>query len=255
MTDFYLITGAQCRMARSLLKWSSQRLANEANVGRNTISTFEDDTPIRESIILDIQSVFDAYGVECHPDGSVKPRTDGVKDFRGMGGCDRFFANIEKMLGEKKTNLVCRIGSQAMLTRVTGRDGLNNFDRLQRMSELTHVRCLLSDQQIYLPATPLFDVRVFPENRPSIISSEFTYGEEAAFAAEQDPRFHSRHMVYMVIEYSNMAKKTFNYFERDWQAAAPYATITYKKATTARLDCLTPALRNSADRPRQQACS
>ena len=55
MADFYLMTGAQCRMARSLLKWSRETLAKEANVSRNTICTFEDDAPVRESIVLDIR--------------------------------------------------------------------------------------------------------------------------------------------------------------------------------------------------------
>ena len=186
MSDVYLITGAQSRMARSLLKWSREKLAEEANVARGTIRIFEDDQPIRESIVLDIQSVFDANGVECCPDGSVRPRSDNIKDFRGLGGCDRFFANIEKMVKERNTGVVCRIGSQKMLTRVTGRNGLTNFDRLESLSKIVSVRCLLSDQRIYLPGSSSFEVRVYPENRPSIISSEFAYGEEATFAVDQD---------------------------------------------------------------------
>jgi len=84
MTDLYLMTGAQSRMARSLLKWSRERLADEANVFRGTIRIFEDDQPIRESNILDIHSAFEANGVECNPDGSVRPRSDSIKDFRGL---------------------------------------------------------------------------------------------------------------------------------------------------------------------------
>lgn len=252
MADFYLMTGAQCRMARSLLKWSREKLAEKASVSRNTICTFEDDAPIRESNVLDIQSAFDAHGVECNPDGSVKPRSDGVKDFRGTGGCDRFFANIEKMLKEKNTGVVCRIGSQEMMTKVTGQHGLTNFDRLERLSKVTSVRCLLSDQKIYLPKTPSFEVRVFPENRSSIIASDFAYGDEGAFAAEQDFHFKFRHPLYIVIEYSNLAKKMFGYFERDWQEAKPYATTTYKKAISSQGRRL--PLPDDYNEPRIQAC-
>jgi len=252
MTDFYLMTGAQSRMARSLLKWSREKLAEEANVARGTIRIFEDDQPIRESIILDIQSVFDANGVECNPDGSVKPRTDGVKDFRGLSGCDRFFANIEKMLGENDTGVVCRIGCQEMLTRVTGRNGMTNFDRLESLSKITRVRCMLSDQRIYLPGKPSFEVRVFPENRPSIISCEFAYGSEATFAVEQDTRFNFRHPVYMVIEYANLAKKMFGYFERDWPEAKPYLPTPSSKSTQKSDRQI--AMMNDYEEPRRQAC-
>lgn len=222
MSDVYLITGAQSRMARSLLKWSREKLAKEANVSRGTIRIFEDDQPIRESIVLDIYSVFDAHGVECCPDGSVRPRSDNIKDFRGLGGCDRFFANIEKLAKKTNTGVVCRIGSQKMLTRVTGRNGMTNFDRLENLSKVAHVRCLLSDQKIYLPGTPSFEVRVYPEIRPSIIASEFAYGEEATFAVDQDDRYNFCHPAYMVLEYPSLAKRMIQYFEEHWQDSMPY---------------------------------
>ena len=74
MADFYLMTGAQCRMARSLLKWSREKLADEASIARGTIRIFEDDTPIRESIIIDIQGVFDAHGVEEESPSSTETK-------------------------------------------------------------------------------------------------------------------------------------------------------------------------------------
>jgi DNA-binding XRE family transcriptional regulator len=192
MTDTYLMTGAQSRMARSLLKWSRETLAKEANVSRGTIRIFEDDQPIRDSIVLDIQSVFEAHGVECAPDGGVRPREDGIKDFRGYGGCDRFFANIAKMLEGKNTGIVCSIASQNMLSKSTGRNGRSNFERLQELSKVTSVRCLLEDKNIYLPGTPSFEVRVYPEVPTSLNPSEFAYGEEVTFAIEQDTRLHFR---------------------------------------------------------------
>ncbi len=229
MADFYLMTGAQCRMARSLLKWSREKLAEEANVARGTIRIFEDDTPVRESIVMDIQGVFDAHGVECNLDGSVKPRSDNIKDFRGVGGCDRFFANIEKMHKEKNTGLVCRIGRQEMLSKATGRNGLTNFERLENLSKTISVRCLLADPKIYLPGKPSFEVRIHPEARSSVISSEFAYGEEVTFAIEQDPRLSFCHPAYIVIEHPNLAKKVFDTFEKHWPEAQPYTTTTYKK--------------------------
>lgn len=229
MADLYLMTGVQCRMARSLLDWSREKLADEASVARGTIRIFESDTPIRESIIMDIQSVFDANGVECLPDGSVKPRSDNIKDFRGVGGCDRFFANIEKMLQDKNTGLICRIGRQEMLSKATGRDGLSNFERLENLSKTVLVRCLLADPKIYMPGKPSFEVRIYPENRASVISSEFAYGSEVTFAVEQDPRLSFCHPAYLVVEYPNLAKTVFASFESHWPEAKPYATTTFKK--------------------------
>lgn len=229
MTDMYLITGAQSRMARSLLKWSSEKLAKEANISRGTICAFEDDSAIRESIILDIQSVFDANGVECLPDGSVRPRTDGVKDFRGLGSCDRFFANIRKVLEEKPTEVVCVIANQNMLTKSTGRNGINNFDRLQELSKIATVKCLLEDSRIYLPGTPAFEVRVNQIPPSSTLLSQFSYGEEFSFALEHDPRFNFRQPVYGILESPYHARKSIEHFYERWPEALPYATPLSKK--------------------------
>jgi len=250
MSEVYLITGAQSRMARSLLKWSRERLAHEANVSRGTIRIFEDDQPIRESIVLDIHSVFDANGVECCPDGSVRPRSDNIKDFRGLGGCDRFFANIEKIVKEENTGVICRIGSQKMMTRVTGRNGITNFDRLESLSKVAPVRCLLSDQKIYLPGTPSFEVRVYPENRPTIITSEFAYGGEATFAVDQDDRFNFCHPAYMVLVYPGLAKKLLEYFERHWLEATSY--LPSKKGAS-NFSHRAPVAADF-DEPKRQAC-
>ncbi len=229
MADMYLMTGAQSRMARSLLKWSREYLAKEANVSRNTICAFEDDTAIREAIILDIQSVFDAHGVECLPDGSVRPRTDGIKDFRGLGSCDRFFANIKKMLAEKPTDVICMIANQNMLTKSTGRNHLCNFERLQELSKIAKVKCLLEDKRIYLPGTPLFEVRINQEVPSSLFLSQFGYAEELSFAFEQDPRFNFRHPVYGILESPYHAKKVFEHFAERWLEAQPYVTPLSKK--------------------------
>ena len=179
MADMYLMTGAQSRMARSLLKWSREYLAIEANVSRNTICAFEDDTAIREAIILDIQSVFDAHGVECLPDGSVRPRTDGIKDFRGLGSCDRFFANIQKMLAEKPTDVICMIANQNMLTKSTGRNHLCNFERLQELSKIAKVKCLLEDKRIYSSlAHPYLKSGLIRNPYSEPVLSQFGYAEE-----------------------------------------------------------------------------
>ena len=224
MTDIYLMTGSQSRMARSLLKWSREKLAEEANVSRGTICAFEDDSAIRESIILDIQSVFDAHGVEFLADGSVRPRSDGVKDFRGLGSCDRFFANINKVLAEKPSEIICMIASQNMLTKPTGRNGLNNFERLQELSKAATVKCLLEDKHMYLPGTPSFEVKVNQEAPFSPFLSQFGYGEELSFAFEQDPRFNFRHPVYGILESPYHAKKVSEHFHERWSDAQPYAT-------------------------------
>lgn len=251
MMNTYLMTGAQSRMARSLLKWSREDLAKEANASYGTICSFENDTAIRESIVQDIQSVFDANGVECLPDGSVRPRMDGVKDFRGMGGCDRFFANIKKVVKEYPTGLACLIASQNLLTKPTGK-GQTNFERLEALSKEVPVKCLLRDSKIYLPSTPSFEVRVFPEKLLNMFSSLFVYGQEITMAAEQDPHFKLRHPVYMVIESPHYAKKEFAYFDERWSAAKPYAPAAPQIAVPKFDSRMTPA--EVINEPRQQVC-
>jgi hypothetical protein len=62
-----VITGAQIRAARALLKWSAEEAGKHAKVGRRTIERLEqnDGYPATRAITIDsIQRAFEAAGVE-----------------------------------------------------------------------------------------------------------------------------------------------------------------------------------------------
>ena len=59
-----MITSAQCRAARALLKWSQEELAERSGIGVATIRTFETDTSSPYSRTLEtIKATFEASGV------------------------------------------------------------------------------------------------------------------------------------------------------------------------------------------------
>jgi transcriptional regulator with XRE-family HTH domain len=62
-----MITGAQIRAARALLKWTAQELSLAAGVGIQTIKRFEavdSIPPSRSSTLMDVQSALEAAGIE-----------------------------------------------------------------------------------------------------------------------------------------------------------------------------------------------
>ena len=60
-----MMTAAQCRAARALLKWSQRELAERSGVGVTTIRTFETDvTAPYESTIEILHDTFEAAGIE-----------------------------------------------------------------------------------------------------------------------------------------------------------------------------------------------
>ena len=70
-----MITSAQCRAARALLKWSQEELAKRSGVGVATIRTFETDasSPYRRTLNT-VQQTFEDAGIEFLSEGrSPKP--------------------------------------------------------------------------------------------------------------------------------------------------------------------------------------
>jgi transcriptional regulator with XRE-family HTH domain len=62
-----MLTGAQIRGARGILRWSAKELADRAGVGVQTIIRFEAVDlmpPSRSSTLLDVRSALEAAGIE-----------------------------------------------------------------------------------------------------------------------------------------------------------------------------------------------
>ena len=59
-----MITAAQCRAARTLLKWNQQELADRSEVGANTIKKFETEAVSpRKSTLKALKATFEEAGV------------------------------------------------------------------------------------------------------------------------------------------------------------------------------------------------
>lgn len=57
------LTALQCRLARTVLNWSQQRLADEAQVQQTTILQFERGSDARRATIDKLRSALEAAGV------------------------------------------------------------------------------------------------------------------------------------------------------------------------------------------------
>ena len=69
------LTSAQCRMARSAIRWTAQDLAKKAGVSRTTVARFElEQVEPNPATLTVMRQAFEAAGVEFRPDGSVRLR-------------------------------------------------------------------------------------------------------------------------------------------------------------------------------------
>jgi transcriptional regulator with XRE-family HTH domain len=62
-----MITGAQIRAARAILRWSAETLAKKAGIGIQTVKRMEavDDVPPgRATTLADVQHTLEAAGIE-----------------------------------------------------------------------------------------------------------------------------------------------------------------------------------------------
>lgn len=66
-------------MARAALKWSTQRLAEEASVGVNTINRFEDGRDARLSSVDKMKRTLEAAGIVFIDTGQLIDGGPGVR--------------------------------------------------------------------------------------------------------------------------------------------------------------------------------
>ena len=62
-----MITSGQIRSARAALRWTSERLADEAGLALRTIKNLEQADgvpPSRSSTLIEVQKAFEAAGIE-----------------------------------------------------------------------------------------------------------------------------------------------------------------------------------------------
>lgn len=69
----------QCRMARAALRWSTQKLAEMASVGVNTINRFEDGQDARLSSVDKMKRALESAGVVFLSDGQTIDGGPGVR--------------------------------------------------------------------------------------------------------------------------------------------------------------------------------
>ena len=68
-----LITPAQCRAGRAMLRWSIAELAHQARVSSKTINRFEtEEREISPRSLFQMVRALEDAGVEFRPDGSVR---------------------------------------------------------------------------------------------------------------------------------------------------------------------------------------
>ena len=81
-----MIEPRQIRAARALLNWSQDDLASASGIARSSIKNIENDiTTARKDTICDIQTAFEAAGIEFIPGSGVRLKNDVIEVVEGDG--------------------------------------------------------------------------------------------------------------------------------------------------------------------------
>jgi transcriptional regulator with XRE-family HTH domain len=174
------ITPEQCKAARALKGWLQEDLSKASDVSIGSIGKFEGGDPsTRESIVNDIYHAFLKCGVLFLDDNGVKLRNDFAYIYRTANCYDEFFADVMRAVKETKCGVFILVKSPNILTRECGGSGHTNLDRLNILSEITDVRCLLADFRLPSFMVPKFEVRNVPKYAVAP-SSYIVFGDKLA---------------------------------------------------------------------------
>ena len=70
MYHMHALTAAQCRMARSALRWTAQDLARKSGVSRTTVARFEvEQVEPNPATLIVLRQALEAAGIEFLPGG------------------------------------------------------------------------------------------------------------------------------------------------------------------------------------------
>ncbi len=159
-----MITARQCKAARMLLEWLQDDLAKASGVGVGTIGKFENGEPItRQSAIDEIYKTFSRCGIQFLEDDGVKFRSDLAYVYRTTSCYEEFFNDVVRDVKEHLCDVLVFIKSQDMLIRTTGDKNLSNLDRLNLLSAITDVRCIVADVRLPSFVAPKFEIRTVPK--------------------------------------------------------------------------------------------
>lgn len=214
MTQF-LLSPAQCRMARALLNWTQPELAERCNLAPMTISKFEkEDAKNRPEArtLKKITTIFEMAGISFTPNGGVEPHHNLVTVLEGDDANARILEDIYMQFKETGGEVLI-----AGLSEVeeTDRDAYSflkaHIKRLQDANITERILIEEGDTKIVAPA---HWYRWLPKGKFSNTPFQL-YGDNLALIEWGPPQ------KIILIKHPHFARTFRNLFDAVWETATP----------------------------------
>lgn len=212
-----MISASQIRAARALLDWSQDDLADAAQLSRTTVRTVELGYAARAGNIHEIRKALEMNGIEFLDGDGVRRQPEGKRDFTGANSCDRFFDSVLQSVKQDRSELICFIESQNMLTKISGSTRRTNLERLEDVHRATGVKCFISDTIAPTFALPNFEIRIIREDSSVFPMSCFAFSNQLVLAYLDS----NLHFSFAVFQKASFVQRCQNYFLPRWDSAKP----------------------------------
>jgi transcriptional regulator with XRE-family HTH domain len=174
------ILAPQIKAARALLDWSQEDLAANCNLSITTIRTMELGFIPKDITLQKVRKAIDNAGIEITEDG-VRRRPKDLKTFSGSDSCDQLFKSITEAASGYDGDILVVMVSADVWLHPNGPTGETNLQRLEKLRDITRIKCLLSDK-IKLPTQPsAMQFQYLPDpSRSAVFSCTLIYGNKCA---------------------------------------------------------------------------
>ena len=158
----YHIRAGQIKAARAILGWSQGELAAATGLSVTTIRNLESgDMSPRNTTANIIRRAIEDAGMEFIEPEGVRRRSDEVKIYQGPDSRDVFFDDMLQAVKEKGGEIVAVFKSPETLVQSCG-TARGNLERLKPLSEITAIKCLVSEIPAPSLFIPSFQIRTIP---------------------------------------------------------------------------------------------
>jgi transcriptional regulator with XRE-family HTH domain len=214
-----MISGKQVRAARALLDWSRGDLSKLTQVSLNTIRNLESgDMSTRITTMNVIQEALENTGIEFTEGNGVRNSNDTIHIFQGPDSCEEFCEDMLLTIKRNKGKIFCVFKSKDLLSRFC-RPNYAGSNRLELLSDLTEIKCLLSEAPEPSFDLPSMEIRMILRQQIGACSY-FVYGNKHALVLLEDRETFK----FVVFHSYGIAEDYKKYFIEQWNLALQFST-------------------------------
>jgi transcriptional regulator with XRE-family HTH domain len=175
-----LISSIQSQLARTLLSWTQQKLADRTKVCVQTIRNFEKGQKILPSTIEEICFAFETVGIEFLEGDGVRRREKWCVPSRSDDNCDSLFNDISETIKERGGTVLVYISDCEAMMHRNGNPRRNNLERFNALCKSVEVRCIMKDSAMRSDFVPLFPYKTLHSSFAPIRGSLIVYANKYA---------------------------------------------------------------------------